>query len=125
MSMEDLAGRRIFIVEDESLIAMLIEDQLDELGCIPAGHVTCVEDALACLDSTELDAAVLDVNLAGQPSYPIAELLNARHVPFLFITGYGRAGLVPEFQDKPVLQKPFTSEALAQALTELLPAVRH
>lgn len=120
--MAELAGRKIFIVEDESLIAMLIEDQLDELGCVAVGHVTCVEDAMASLDRTELDAAVLDVNLAGQTSYPVATALARRNVPYLFITGYGRAGLEPEFQDQPVLQKPFTTDALARALSDLLPS---
>lgn len=116
----ELSGQRILIVEDEAVIAMLLEDQLEELGCVVVGAVSSVAEALSAIECQPMDAAVLDLNLRGERSYPIAEALAARGTPYLFITGYGNQGLDPEYQDKPVLQKPFTSSALQQALTGLL-----
>jgi len=116
----ELHGRRIMIVEDESLIAMLIEDQLDELGCVVAAQAASVAEACTELAGCAVDAAMLDVNLRGEASYAVAEALAARGVPYLFTTGYGQAGLDPAYRDKPVLQKPFSTEALAAALSQLL-----
>jgi len=108
------------IVEDEALIAMLIEDQLLELGCLVAAQAASVQGGLAELERAALDAAVLDVNLCGERSYAIAEALAARGVPYLFTTGYGQGGLDPAFQDQTVLQKPFSTEDLGAALAKLL-----
>jgi CheY-like chemotaxis protein len=120
LSVSELAGLRVLIVEDEAMIAVLLEDQLDELGCVPVGPATSVQDALASIEAEPIDAAVLDLNLRGARSYPVAEAMAARGLPFLFITGYGQSGLDPEFQNEPVLQKPFTSDALAHALAALV-----
>lgn len=117
-----LAGRRILIVEDEALVAMLIEDIVEELGGAVAGPAAKVAQALAVLEAGEVDAALLDVNLGGEWSYPVAEALAARGIPYVFITGYGQNGLSPEYRDHPVLQKPFTRASLECALEEVMRA---
>lgn len=115
-----LAGRRILVVEDEAIVAMLVEDLLDELGCVVVGPAARIEDALRCIESDEIDAAVLDVNLYGERSYPVADALAARNLPFVFVTGYGQSGLDREYRDRPVVQKPFTLEVLQSALARLI-----
>jgi CheY-like chemotaxis protein len=114
---------RILIVEDEMLVAMNIEDMLLGLGHEVAGLASRLAPALALAQESRFDAAMLDVNLAGEPSFPIAELLVERGVPFLFATGYGRAGIEERFRDRPILQKPFRAAELGAALAGLcLPA---
>ena len=116
-----LAGRRILVVEDEMMIAMLVEDMLLELGCTVVGPVHALAEALE-LARTEpgLDAALLDVNLAGQPVFPVADALREKGVPAIFSTGYGDAGLRDIDRGSPVLQKPFRAGDLARALGEAL-----
>lgn len=112
-----LAGLRVFAVEDESLVAMQLEDMLDELGCVVVGLAMRVRKALDMLDREEvIDVAVLDVNIAGEKVFPVAERLHAMGVPFLFATGYGRPGLEGLWPDHPVVQKPYTSEQIAEAI---------
>jgi CheY-like chemotaxis protein len=110
---------RILIVEDEMLVAMNIEDMLLELGHEVAGIATRIEPALALAGEGAFDLALLDVNLAGRPSFPVAEALQGRGIPFLFATGYGTRGIAAEFAAVPVLQKPFRSSDLAAALARL------
>jgi len=114
--MPALAGRRILIVEDEAMVAMLIEDIVEEIGCTIVGPAARVAQALAVLEAGGVDAAVLDVNLNGEMSYPIADALAARGLPYVFVTGYGHAGLKPEYRDRPVIQKPFTRTSLERAI---------
>lgn len=116
-----LAGRRVLVVEDEMMIAMLVEDMLAELGCSVVGPAHALDAALD-LARTErgLDAALLDVNLAGQPVFAVADALREKGVPAIFSTGYGDAGLREVDRGAPVLQKPFHAAELARALTELL-----
>jgi CheY-like chemotaxis protein len=83
-----LSGRRVLVVEDEMMVAWLLEDMLADFGCAVVGPAAGVNQALAMLDAEAFDAAVLDVNLKGQKSYPIADTLAARGVPFVFSTGY-------------------------------------
>ena len=114
---------RILVVEDEMLVAMNIEDMLLELGHEVAGLANRLGPALALATEGRFDAAMLDVNLAGEPSFPVADLLAERGIPFLFATGYGRAGIEERFRDRPILQKPFRASELAAALaTFCLPA---
>ena len=80
---------RVFIVEDEGLVAMLIEDMLTDLGHEIAAVAARMEDALRDAKTGSFDFALLDVNLDGTPSYPIADILKARGIPFVFATGYG------------------------------------
>ena len=114
-----LAGLRVLVVEDEAMIAMMVEDFLEELGCVVAGSASRLEDALAKGHTMDVDVALLDVNLAGQVSYPVAEVLQARAVPFVFTTGYGQAALPAALQGAHVLPKPFTLIQLAEALRSI------
>ena len=110
---------RILIVEDEMLVAMNIEDMLLDLGHEVAGIVSRLEPALALARDGAFDVAMLDVNLAGDRSFAVADLLAARGIPFLFATGYGLDGIDEKYRDRPVLQKPFRARELA-ALVETL-----
>jgi CheY-like chemotaxis protein len=110
---------RILVVEDEMLVAMNIEDMLLELGHEVAGLASRLGPALALAGESRFDAAMLDVNLAGEPSFPVADLLADRRIPFLFATGYGRAGIEERFRGRPILQKPFRTAELGAALASL------
>ncbi len=115
------SGRRVLIVEDESLVAMLLETILADLGCDVVGPESNIEDGLNIASGTApLDAALLDVNVAGQEIFPVAEALKARGVPFVFSTGYGEAGLPEHWRGNPTVQKPFTEGAIRDALMAAL-----
>jgi len=114
-----LAGKRILVVEDEFMIAMLLEDLLAELECVVAGVAARPAEALELIDATKLDAAVLDVNLDGADSFGIAAALGQRQIPFIFATGYGGSRLTPEFANYPVIQKPYRLDDLSEALRRL------
>ena len=111
-----LEGLQVLVVEDEAMIAMLIEDFLGELGAIPVKVAAAMDDAASCISSLNFDLAILDVNLRGQVTYPLADMLIERGIPFVFATGYGAAGLPPKFRTVPILQKPFLPEHLAATL---------
>ena len=114
---EGLKGRRILIVEDESLVAMLLETILDDMGCAVVGPESNIDDGLiSATTEGALDAALLDVNVAGREVFPVAEALKARGVPFVFSTGYGEAGLPDHWRGHPTIQKPFTEAAVHEAL---------
>lgn len=98
------------------MVAMLIEDLLAELGYTVIGPASRVEQALDLLASEEVDGALLDVNLLGARSYPVADALLARSCPFVFVTGYGEAGLDPDYRAHPVLQKPFTRDSIERMM---------
>lgn len=111
------AGRRVLIVEDESLVAMLLETILEDMGCLPVGPAATVDEGLRmATDGERVDAALLDVNVAGRQVFPIAQALKDRGVPFVFSTGYGEGGLPDEWRGQPTLQKPFTEAAVREAL---------
>jgi CheY-like chemotaxis protein len=122
MSGSGFAGRRILVVEDEMLIAMMIEDMLDEIGCQLVGTVSRPAEALAAIEAQAVDAAILDVNLDGVESYGIAAALQARGIPFVFSTGYQVSKVMEGYGDRPVLRKPFRSSDLSQALEALFAA---
>ncbi len=115
-----LSGRRVFVVEDEMLVAWLLEDMLADLGCVVVGPAGGVKDALAMIDANAIDVAVLDVNLNGEMSYPIADALAARDVPFVFVTGYDKNRMLDGYQTFPVLQKPYHRAELTVTLAKLL-----
>jgi CheY-like chemotaxis protein len=119
MSLSVLAGRRVLVVEDEILVAMLIEDMLGIVGCTIVGPCDNVDDALAAARQEAMDMAVLDVNLAGRKVFPVAEVLAERGIPFLLLTGYGESAL-PRNRHWPVCDKPFTLQQLMSALKELI-----
>jgi PAS domain S-box-containing protein len=105
-------GHRVMLVEDEALVAMMMRDSLVELGFSVLGPFSRAAEALACAAGDALDAAILDINLGGEPVYPVAERLARRGVPFVFITGYGSESIDPRFAHVPVLQKPIEREVL-------------
>ena len=118
---EGLTGRRILVVEDESLVAMLLETILEDMGAIPVGAISTVDEALEVVaDDPLLDAALLDVNVAGREVFPVAKALEDRGVPFVFSTGYGEGGLPEEWRGRTTIQKPFTEAAVRDALKTAL-----
>ncbi|PWT88069.1 MAG: hypothetical protein C5B56_09420 [Proteobacteria bacterium] len=108
--------RRILIVEDETMIAMMVEDFLEELGWEVVGLAGSVEGALAHARDGEIDAALLDVNLNGRDTFAVADILSQRHIPFVFATGYGTDGIADRFRGVPTLTKPFQRDELDRAL---------
>lgn len=115
-----LAGLRLLLVEDEAMVAMMLEEMLTDLGCIVVDVAGTLAHGLSLAESEFLDAAVLDVNLGGEKVYPVAEKLAASGVPFVFSTGYGVAGIAPDFARIPALAKPFSPAALEAALLTAL-----
>ena len=117
-----LDGLSVLVVEDEAIISFLLEDMLGDLGAVDVRHAGNVKTALALLEDRTPDLAVLDVNLGGERVYPVAEILEAKGVTFVFTTGYGKGGIDPRWAARPVVQKPFNAEAMTEALRALLPA---
>jgi len=112
-----LEGRRVLLVEDEAMIAMLLEDMLGDLGCEVVGPAYALKSALAlAAGEGPIDVAILDINLAGRPVFEVADALRARHVPMIFSSGYGDRGLREVDRGAPVLGKPFRAGDLAAAL---------
>jgi CheY-like chemotaxis protein len=111
--------RRILLVEDEMIIAMMLEDLLADLGYSVVAIAARSDEALAIIEAQSIDAAILDLNLAGQRSDSVADSLAARDIPFVFSTGYGEQGLKPEHRDRPLLKKPFRSADLERILASL------
>ena len=122
MTASSQAQPRVLVVEDEYLIRMLLEDMLGDLGYAVAAAVGTIAEASALAATGDFSAAVLDVNLGGQEIYPVADILAARGLPFVFVTGYGEGSLPERYRDRPALQKPFQTEQLDAALTGLLAA---
>lgn len=112
-----LQGLKVFVVEDESLVAMQLEDMLLDLGCDLVGLAMRVGRALEMVEAAQrIDIAVLDVNIGGHKIYPVAALLREKKVPIVFATGYGRAGVDPEWQSYEILQKPYTANEVAEKI---------
>jgi CheY-like chemotaxis protein len=110
---------RVLVVEDEALIAMMIEDQLIDLGFDVVGPAATAAQAIALCENEMIDGAILDINLgAGQRSDSVAELLTEKQIPFVFVTGYGEAGVDRRFSGSGVLQKPFTQQELQKLLAD-------
>ena len=107
---------RVLLVEDEGLVAMMLEDLLEDMGCEVVGSLATVAQAMAWIDDGgEADAALLDVNLGGETVFAVAEALAARAVPFAFTTGYGE-GHDPRFASAVMLGKPINQDRLIAAL---------
>jgi CheY-like chemotaxis protein len=113
-------GTRILIVEDEAIIAMTAEDMIEEIGCVVAGVAAHLEDALARAKGGGFDVVMLDINLNGMQSLPVAALLAETGLPFVFTTGYGLTGLGADFPDVPVLSKPYRADQLRSAIGQVL-----
>jgi DNA-binding response OmpR family regulator len=112
----ELQGLRVLVVEDETLVAMLVEEYLADLGCIIVYSGRRISSTLHALKNLEVGAAVLDVNVAGESIAAVAEILEQRKVPFLFASGYGAKGIDDRWAGRPVLQKPFSAKELEAAL---------
>jgi CheY-like chemotaxis protein len=115
---EALQGVKVLVVEDEYLVATLMEDILESAGCVVAGPIPRLAQALDAAISEAYDVAVLDVNLAGERVYPVADVLAQRNVPFVFVTGYGV--LPGEYANRPRLCKPFKMADLLDALSDIV-----
>jgi DNA-binding response OmpR family regulator len=116
----ELVGRRVFVVEDESMVTMLIEDTLADIGCEVIGSASRFEEAIAKAKSLSFEVAILDVNLNGQQTFPIAEALSERGIPFVWATGYSGASLPKSLPNAPLLPKPFHQRDLERALRAAL-----
>ena len=115
-----LEGVRVLVVEDEFLIAMLLQDMLESAGCVVFGPIPRLAEALDAADGGTYDAAVLDVNLAGERVDPVAHLLARRHIPFVFVTGYDANTLPAEYAHRPSLRKPFKMTELLDRLSSVV-----
>jgi CheY-like chemotaxis protein len=117
-----LAGKRVLVVEDEALVAMLIESLLEEYGCGIVGPCNTVAKAMEAALTETFDLAVLDVNLRGEKVYPVAEILTERHIPFLFLSGYGEEAIPPGRTTWKVCTKPFKGNDLVRMLSVAIAA---
>jgi PAS domain S-box-containing protein len=117
-----LAGKRILLVEDEFLVRLLIERIVVALGATVVGPFGRLADGLAAARREELDCAILDLNLGGESATPLADILAARGLPFLFVTGYQRDSIDRRYANVPVMQKPVDAEALKHLLASLINA---
>jgi CheY-like chemotaxis protein len=118
-----IGGAHVLIVEDDLVLSLAVKRELEDAGCVVVGPAANLEDALALAGGEPLHAAVLDLNLRGQSAMPVAELLSARGVPYLFTTGYSGRDL-PDM-GRPVIEKPFAPNRLTRELQALLGAAVH
>lgn len=116
----ELTGTKVLVVEDESLIAMFIEDTLSDIGCETVDVASSLDDAIAKVTEIEWDIVMLDVNLAGKDTFMLAESLSRKNRPFIFSTGYGKTAIPTHLQHVPVLQKPFRESELQEKLQAAL-----
>ena len=118
--MKAASGLRVLVVEDEAMIAMMIEDMLGDLGFTVVAIASRLDEAVEKASSLAFDVALLDVNLHGHPSLPVAETLSRRRIPFVFATGYRDTFLPDPLRSAPVLAKPFQRDDLRRALLEAI-----
>jgi CheY-like chemotaxis protein len=112
-------SRRILIVEDEAIVALFIEDLVEELGHKVAGTVSRLKEAMERGKQGDFDLAILDVHLHGEDVFPFADLLVEQKTPFIFATGYGEHGIPEGLRGAPTLQKPFRPDELADMIAKL------
>jgi CheY-like chemotaxis protein len=112
----ETGGKPVFLVEDEALIRMMIVEMLEELGHRVVAEAGSIKTAESLARTSEFDLAVFDINIGGFNISPIAEIVAARNLPFVFVSGYGLAGRPALFADKPVLRKPFLIEHFAELI---------
>jgi CheY-like chemotaxis protein len=112
-------GLAILVVDDETLIAMLLEDVLIDLGCTVVGPAASVAQSLALVDGGRMiDGALLDINLRGELVYPLADVLRERGIPFVFITGNALHGIDSRYAAIPAVTKPFSSETISDVVRD-------
>ena len=117
---EDLRGIRVFLVEDESLIMMLLEDIMTDLEIEVVRSALTLKEALDAALTVDAQAAILDINLAGDPIFPVAERLAARGIPLIFASGYGATTLPDAWKNRTTLPKPFSAIQVEAALRTVL-----
>ena len=117
---EALQGVKVLVVEDEYLVATMMEDMLESAGCVVAGPIPRLAQALDAASSEVCDVAVLVINLAGERVYPVADILAQRGVPFVFVTGYGSNTLPPEYAKRRRICKPFRMAELLSAISDVV-----
>jgi CheY-like chemotaxis protein len=117
-----LSGRRVLVIEDEMLILMMIEDMLADLGCDSVAVASKIGPAISLIEGQDFDTAMLDMNLNGIESYPVADALTARDVPYFFSTGNSLTNMKDGYRGQDVLKKPFTFEQLSNMLSRSLRA---
>ena len=110
------SARRVLIIEDEMLIALMLQEMLQEVGLIVEGVASTLPAGLDMARNAEAQLAILDINLNGQEAYPIAEVLQGRGIPFIFSTGYGAGSVKPPYVSVPQLLKPYQQETLSAAI---------
>ncbi len=115
-----LKGARILLLEDEWLVLELLAGLLREFGCEVVGPASRVAEAAALASVERIDAAILDLNIAGEQVYSVATTLNDRGIPFAFITGYKKDQISENFRERPFLRKPFKEENLKKILVDML-----
>ncbi len=120
MPIGETKALRIFIVEDEILVAMNLEDMLGELGHNVIAIAMRLTQAIELAGRSEIDLAILDLNLAGSLSFPIADILRQRGVPFMFATGYGSQGMTENYRNEFVLVKPYGIHELQSAINNVM-----
>jgi CheY-like chemotaxis protein len=113
-------AKRVLVVEDELLIRMLMEDMLQDLGYTVAAEAGRINEAMQAAATAAFDIAILDVNLNGESTAPVADAIAARGIPFAFVTGYGTHGLPPQHRERPTLKKPFQIDGLKQTIEAAL-----
>ena len=116
---QNLRPPRVLIVEDEMLIAMMLKDQVTRLGYRVIGPASRVERAVRLIENEEIEAALLDVNVAGEKVDPVAQELRHRGIPFAFVSGYA-SWIAKDFADRPCVAKPIQVHQLARALRHVL-----
>ncbi|SDR37942.1 Response regulator receiver domain-containing protein [Rhizobiales bacterium GAS191] len=113
-------GCKVLVVDDESLVVMLIEDMLGELGHEMTASAAHLDRALELARNHEFDLAILEINLAGKSIHPVARALKDRNIAFVFASGYDSSDILSEFEDTPIVGKPFEIERLAEAISRAL-----
>jgi CheY-like chemotaxis protein len=124
MKIKKLKSKRVLVIEDEIFICLLLQEMLKKMGCLVVGLANRSEKAVKMISETEFDVAIVDLNLNGESSYPAADMLIARQIPFVFSTGYGPQGLAPAYRHIRLIQKPFGERDLAEALLDVLKSRR-
>ena len=120
-SADALQGAKVLVLEDETLVSMMVEDMLMDLGCEIVGPFARLDQAIAAVQAgAQIDLALLDVNLGGERSFPLAEILAEKGTPFVFTTGYDESGMPDPWRSRPSLRKPFMMHEMATVLKSAL-----
>jgi CheY-like chemotaxis protein len=115
-------GLRVLVVEDEDLVALMVEDMVADLGCEVVHTARTVPEALAAAETERVEFALLDVNLSGSQVFPVADALIRRQIPFAFASGYGQGAVPDTYRTVPVIPKPFRIEDIDAAIRSVVPA---